>query len=121
MRRILVIEDDTRSAKAIKEILSQQGYEVWLTYSGKEGINRFIEETPDLILLDVTLPDADGLTVLENIKRASVVPVIMLTEKNSEVTAGTILYSKANDCLTKPFYASELLARVEVQLSLFRY
>jgi len=121
MRRILVIEDDTHIANTLKEILSRQGYDVKLTYSGEEGINCFIEETPDLILLDVTLPDADGLTVLGNIKRASAVPVIMLTEKGSGVTAGTILYSKANDCLTKPFYASELLARVEVQLSPSRY
>ena len=121
MRKILVIEDDTHIANTLKEILSQQGYEVRVTNSGEEGVNCFIEETPDLILLDVTLPDVDGLTVLENLKRASVVPVIMLTEKDSEVTAGAILYSKANDCLTKPFYASELLSRVEVQLSPSRY
>jgi DNA-binding response OmpR family regulator len=116
MNKILIIEDDANTTDILKDLLGQHGYEVEVIQSGKEGLLSFKEIRHDLVLLNVALPDKDGLDVLEEIKRISSVPVIMLADKDSKVTTSTILYSKANDCLTKPFYVGELLTRIEVQL-----
>jgi DNA-binding response OmpR family regulator len=116
MKKILIIEDDTHIANMLNDLLGQQGYSIKLAYSGTEGLMCFKQEKFDLILLDLMLPGKDGMAVLEEIRTSSTVPVIMLTAVDSKDSAVSLLYAGANDYLTKPFYANELLARIEVQL-----
>ena len=115
MRKILIIEDDTRTTNMLSNLLTKQGYSVKLAHMGTEGITTFKQMKFDLIVLDLTLPDKEGMEVLEEIRTISMVPVIVLTDGDSKDSVTSLLYAGANDYLTKPFYVNELLARIEVQ------
>ena len=115
MRKILIIEDDTRTSNMLNDLLTKQGYSVKLAHMGTEGVTTFKQMKFDLIVLDLTLPDRDGMEVLEEIRGMSTVPVIVLMNEDSKVSATSVLFAGASDYLTKPFYVNELLARVEVQ------
>ena len=118
MRKILIIEDDTRTADMLYDLLEKQGYGVKVAHLGMEGITTFKQMKFDLIVLDMTLPDKDGMEVLKEIRTISSVPVIVLTDGDSKDSVTSLLYAGANDYLTKPFYVNELLARIEVQWQL---
>ncbi len=115
--RILLVEDEKRMASFIKRGLTEQRYTVDLAYDGEEGL--FLAETNpyDLIILDVMLPKADGITVCRELREKNIdVPILMLTAKDDVRDKIVGLDSGADDYLTKPFAFDEFLARVRVLL-----
>ena len=112
-KRILVIEDETKIARVLKMELEYEGYEVLLQYSGKSGLETALKEDIDLILLDVMLPELNGIEVLRRLRKTnSQLPVIMLSARDSTFDKVNGLDHGANDYITKPFEIEELLARV---------
>ena len=114
--RILVIDDETQIRRLLKVALTAQGYEVEECKTGQEGINRAAIFKPDLILLDLGLPDIDGKVVLVAIRQWSKMPIIILTARNQENEKIETLDAGASDYITKPFSMGELLARLRVSL-----
>ena len=114
--RVLVVDDDPGVRKLVEYNLSLEGYEVITASGGKEALKRAQNETPDLVLLDVIMPDLNGLRVCQSLRSISQVPIVMLTAKaqESEILHGFDV--GADDYLTKPFSAKELIARVRAVL-----
>lgn len=115
MKRILIVEDDQNLNKGIYLALRSE-YTCTQAFSAKEALELFRSRPLDLILLDVNLPDKSGMEVLEEVRRTSRVPVILLTANNMEMDVVAGLESGANDYITKPFSLMILRARVGVQL-----
>jgi DNA-binding response OmpR family regulator len=114
-RRILVVDDEERMVRFIRMNLEHDGYQVLEALNGKQAIDK-LRDTPDLILLDVMMPDIDGFEVLETIRQVSSVPVIMLTAKGEEDDRVRGLELGADDYITKPFSPRELVSRVKAVL-----
>ncbi len=113
----ILIVDDERSIRRFLEIgLESQGYAVLSAKTGKEGIKLAGDHHPDLVILDLGLPDMPGLEVLKKIREASRVPVIVLTVQSSDKDKESLLDSGADDYITKPFSMTELAARIRVAL-----
>ena len=115
-RRILVVDDEERMVRFIRMNLEHDGFEVSEAFNGKEAIQKIRDVTPDLILLDVMMPDIDGFDVLETVREVSQVPVIMLTAKGEEDDRVRGLELGADDYVTKPFSPRELVSRVKAVL-----
>lgn len=113
---ILVIEDDKQIRRFLKALLSSQSYRVLEAETGKAGLLEATAHVPELIILDLGLPDMDGLEVLRGIREWSSVPVIVLSARGQEAQKVEALDAGADDYLTKPFGASELGARMRVAL-----
>ena len=111
--KILVIEDDTGLNRGLGFALSQDGYEVVTADSGKEGLRLFKMESPDGVILDLNLPDTDGIDVCQKIRTISDVPILMLTARDMETDEIMGLKSGADDYMTKPFSISVLRIRLE--------
>jgi len=115
--RVLVVEDDIKIAAFIAKGLKEESYSVDVTHHGDEAIYLAQVNTYDVILLDVMLPDSDGMSVCKSLREKEVsTPIIMLTARNRLEDKITGLDSGANDYLTKPFSFEELLARIRVQI-----
>jgi two-component system response regulator VicR len=114
--RILVIEDELPIAEIIKFNLQKEGYEVLTANDGETGLQMALQESPDLILLDIMLPFMDGMEVCKLIRRKADMPILMLTAKDSELDKVLGLELGADDYITKPFSNRELLARVRAHL-----
>ncbi len=114
--RILVVDDERRMVGFIRLNLEQDGFEVIEAYNGSEALERLRDSLPDLILLDVMMPDIDGFEVLRTIREISQVPVIMLTAKSEEDDKVKGLELGADDYVTKPFSPRELVSRVKAVL-----
>ncbi len=114
-RRILVVDDEERMVRFIRMNLEHDGFQVMEALNGKQAIER-LRDTPDLVLLDVMMPDLDGFEVLETIRGVSSVPVIMLTAKGEEDDRVRGLELGADDYITKPFSPRELVSRVKAVL-----
>lgn len=111
--RILVVEDDSRIAAAIKKGLEQEKYAVDVAKTGTEGYDLAISEDYDVILLDLLLPEIDGITVCKRVREQGIhIPILMLTAKGQIDDKVLGLDSGADDYLTKPFSFEELLARI---------
>ena len=115
-RRILVVDDEERMVRFIRMNLEHDGFQVSEAFNGKEAIQKIRDVTPDLILLDVMMPDIDGFEVLETVREVSQVPVIMLTAKGEEDDRVRGLELSADDYVTKPFSPRELVSRVKAVL-----
>ena len=115
-RRILVVDDEERMVRFIRMNLEHDGFQVSEAFNGKEAIQKIRDVTPDLILLDVMMPDLDGFEVLETVREVSQVPVIMLTAKGEEDDRVRGLELGADDYVTKPFSPRELVSRVKAVL-----
>jgi DNA-binding response OmpR family regulator len=115
-RSILVVDDEERMARFIHLNLEHDGFQVVEVYRGMKAIQSLRDEMPDLILLDVMLPDIDGFEVLKMIREISSVPVIMLTAKGEEDDRVRGLELGADDYVTKPFSPRELVSRVRAVL-----
>ena len=115
-RRILVVDDEERMVRFIRMNLEHDGFEVSEAFNDKEAIAKIRDVTPDLILLDVMMPDIDGFEVLETVREVSQVPVIMLTAKGEEDDRVRGLELGADDYVTKPFSPRELVSRVKAVL-----
>lgn len=113
---ILVVEDDKTIQNFIKISLKTKGYKCILADDGLTGISLYYANHPDLILLDLGLPDMDGLEVLKQVRQESEVPVIVVSARGQEKEKVTALDAGADDYVTKPFNAGELLARIRVAL-----
>ncbi len=111
--RILVVEDDKTLVDVVKYNLAKEGYEVIIAYDGVQALESARTTKPDLILLDIMLPELDGLEVCRILRREMSVPIIMLTAKTEEVDKVVGLELGADDYVTKPFSMRELLARVK--------
>jgi DNA-binding response OmpR family regulator len=114
--RILVVDDERRMVGFIRLNLEQDGFEVIEAYNGTQALDRLRDSLPDLILLDVMMPDIDGFEVLRTIREISQVPVIMLTAKGEEDDKVKGLELGADDYVTKPFSPRELVSRVKAVL-----
>ena len=114
-RRILVVDDEERMVRFIRMNLEHDGYQVIEALNGKQAIDK-LRDTPDLILLDVMMPDIDGFEVLETVRQVSTTPVIMLTAKGEEDDRVKGLELGADDYITKPFSPRELVSRVKAVL-----
>ncbi|MBN2546130.1 MAG: response regulator [Spirochaetes bacterium] len=111
---ILVVDDEQQIRRFIKISLESCGYKVFEAETGNKGITDAASINPDLIILDLGLPDMDGLDFLKRIREWSSVPIIVLTVKDSEKDKVDLLDSGADDYLTKPFNVNELKARIRV-------
>jgi two-component system, OmpR family, KDP operon response regulator KdpE len=116
--KILIIDDEAAIRRLLKVSLKSQGYAIAEASGGREGVEQAAMSHPDLIILDLGLPDMDGLKVLKSIREWSQVPVIVLTVRDSEIDKVALLDSGANDYITKPFGVPELLARIRVAFRL---
>ncbi len=114
--QILLIEDDPSIRELTKLGLESAGFGVRTAADGAEGIDRFREQRPDAVVLDVMLPKLDGLEVCRKIRAESSVPVVMLTARSDTVDIVVGLESGADDYVTKPFQMPELVARVRAAL-----
>ncbi|HJV32290.1 MAG TPA: response regulator transcription factor [Bacillales bacterium] len=116
-QRILVVEDENQIAKILKIELEFEGYAVLVAHDGKSGLQAALMEKLDLILLDVMLPELNGLEVLRRIRKENErIPILLLTARNLTMDKVTGLDLGANDYITKPFEMEELLARVRSSL-----
>ena len=116
MSRLLVVEDDPDIALALRLLFTRAGHEVAHAKDGRTGLREAYAERPDLVVLDVGLPEMDGWQVLERLRDVSDVPVLMLTAHGQEADKVRGLRGGADDYLTKPFANAELVARVEALL-----
>jgi DNA-binding response OmpR family regulator len=114
--RILVVDDEPRYIWALQVNLEARGYEVLATGDGQTAIELTASEEPDLILLDIRMPGLDGYEVCRRIRQFSVVPIVMLTALAEDIDKVKGLDTGADDYVTKPFSAEELLARVRAVL-----
>src|SRR5579872_737956 len=117
MPRLLVIEDEAPMRMALRDLLEAEGYRVLTAAEGKTGLRQAVDETPDLILLDIMMPQLDGFAVCAELRRLGrATPVLMLTAKGLVEDRVTGLDAGADDYLVKPFSTRELLARVRALL-----
>lgn len=114
--KILVIEDDKEISKLVKLYLEKEGYEVVSSFNANDGVKKFYEENPNLIILDLMLPDFSGLKVLEEIKKEKDTPIVIITAKGEEDDRVIGFIKGADDYITKPFSFKELVLRVKAVL-----
>ena len=115
-RNILIIEDDTELADVIARKLENAGFATLATTDGLEGIRLVDSEELDLILLDLTLPDVDGIDVLRHLRQRTALPIVIISGRTEEAERVVGLELGADDYMAKPFGLNELLARVRVVL-----
>jgi two-component system, OmpR family, response regulator VicR len=115
--KIMVVDDEPDVVDLVKLVLESDGFSVVTAYSGKEALDRLVQEMPDLVLLDIMMPQMDGWEVYSRIKanpRTKDIPVAMLTAKSQSIDKMIGLHVvKVDDYITKPFGRSELLERVK--------
>lgn len=115
--KLLVVEDDLRLAKLLEQELRHDGHQVTVVNNGADALFRAEEKDFDLVILDLNLPDIDGIEVAERLRRAEIsASILMLTARGDVNSRVEGLYAGASDYLTKPFSVQELLARVHVRL-----
>ena len=115
-QRVLVVEDDTDTARVVRAYLERDGFEVEVARDGVAGLERALNERPDLVVLDWMLPGLDGLSFLRALRRDGALPVIMLTARTEEGDRIAGLEAGADDYVAKPFSPRELSARVRAVL-----
>jgi len=116
MTRILVVEDESSFSEALEFLLGKEGFSVVTAATGTEALKKFEQGGIDLILLDLMIPEISGTEVCRQIRSKSKVPIIMLTAKDSEVDKVVGLEIGADDYVTKPYSARELVARINAVL-----
>lgn len=119
--KVLIIEDDRNIASFIQTILEANGYQVLTAERCQQGMMVFASHIPDLVMLDLGLPDMDGAEFLRQVRQDSSVPIIVLSARSEEQDKVSALDLGANDYITKPFGTGELLARVRAALRTTRH
>ncbi|MCB1140429.1 MAG: response regulator transcription factor [Spirochaetales bacterium] len=114
--RILIVDDEIQIRRLLRRLLESEGYQTVEASNGKQGLQLAAASTPDLILLDLSLGDMDGLAVLQDLRKWFQRPVIVLTIRDSDDDKVALLDGGADDFVTKPFSNEELLARIRVAL-----
>ena len=115
-KKVLIIDDEKNIVDILKFNLIKEGFETIEAYDGEQGLEFALTQKPDLILLDIMLPKMDGFTVCRKIRQTLSTPILMLTAKEEEVDKVLGLELGADDYITKPFSARELMARVKANL-----
>ncbi|NLM73026.1 MAG: response regulator transcription factor [Clostridiaceae bacterium] len=115
-KRILIVDDEKNIVDILKFNLNKENYETLEAYDGKQAIEIALREKPDLIILDVMLPEVDGFTVCRKLRETMQTPILMLTAREEEVDKVLGLELGADDYITKPFSPRELMARVKANL-----
>jgi two-component system, OmpR family, KDP operon response regulator KdpE len=113
---VALVEDDQRIRSALQRSLSERGFLVVTEGTGLEGLRAIIDERPDVVLLDLGLPDVDGLDVLKMVRAVSSVPVIVVTARDAEAEIVQALDLGADDYVSKPFSADQIVARIRAVL-----
>jgi two-component system response regulator MprA len=113
---VLVVDDDSRIAASVRRALLYEGYDVDVAHDGRSGLDSALGQAPDLVVLDVMLPDIDGMEVCRRLRADSDVPILMLTARDATADRVSGLDTGADDYLVKPFAHEELLARVRALL-----
>ena len=114
--KILIVDDDTNICELLRLYLDKEGYETLLCHDGESAVKLHESENPDLILLDIMLPGLDGWQVCREIRKSSEVPIIMITAKGETFDKILGLELGADDYVSKPFDAKEVVARVKAVL-----
>lgn len=112
--RVLVIDDEASIRRFLRTALTTHGYRVSEAATARDGLNRVVDDRPDVIILDLGLPDGDGVEVTQRVREWSQTPIIILSVREAETQKVAALDAGADDYLTKPFGLSELLARMRV-------
>jgi two-component system response regulator RegX3 len=113
---ILLVEDETSLVESVRYSLEREGFGVVVAQDGRRAIERFRADAPDLVILDLMLPEMSGLDVCRLIREESTVPIVMVTAKDSEADKVAGLELGADDYVTKPFSVRELVSRVRAHL-----
>ena len=116
MYNILVFDDDKEIVNAIEIYLEKEGYKIYKANNGKEALNIINKEEIHLVILDIMMPELDGISVAENIREDKAIPIIMLSAKSEDYDKIKGLNVGADDYITKPFNPMELIARVNSQM-----
>ena len=114
--RVLVIEDDKSIRNFFRTVLEANNYDVLIATTGAEGYSMVTSQCPDVVILDLGLPDMDGMTILKNVRQWSSMPVLVVSTRTHEKDKVAALDAGADDYITKPFGTSELLARVRTAI-----
>jgi two-component system KDP operon response regulator KdpE len=114
--RILLVDDEVAIQRAVSPLLRARGYDVDVAGTGAEALKIFAERPPDLIVLDLGLPDLEGTEVCRRVRAQSAVPILVLSARGAEADKVNVLDLGADDYVTKPFGPEELLARIRVAL-----
>ncbi|MCA9779409.1 MAG: response regulator [Candidatus Eremiobacteraeota bacterium] len=115
-RHIFVVEDEEQIAKILRDYLVLEGYEVDVHGNGRAALEAFRQKAPDIMLLDLMMPEVDGLTVCKEVRKVSELPIIMITAKAEEIDRLLGLELGADDYICKPFSPREVVARVKANL-----
>jgi DNA-binding response OmpR family regulator len=110
--KIFVIDDDNAVTDLLSVLLTSQGFEVWATNSSSEGLTRIRENTPDLVILDLMMPEMDGWEICRAVRVFSDVPIIVLSALNDPSMVASVLDAGADDYLTKPTPSRVLVAHI---------
>lgn len=113
MYNILVVDDDKEIVNAIEIYLKREGYNIIKAYNGNEALEKLLENEIHLIILDIMMPEKDGIETLEEIRKTKTIPVILLSAKSEDYDKISGLDTGADDYITKPFNPLELIARVK--------
>ena len=114
--KILVVDDDTNICELLRLYLTKEGYQVTVANDGEEGLEKFNQVKPDMVLLDVMMPGMDGWQVLKAVRKSSNIPIIMVTARDETFDKVLGLELGADDYITKPFDSKEMAARVKAVL-----
>ena len=114
--KVLIVEDDRAICSFMRRVLEANGYESIIVGTGREALSMLTSHCPDVVILDLGLPDMDGMTFLKEVRKNSLTPIIVLSARTNERDKVLALDSGANDYVTKPFGAAELLARIRSAL-----
>jgi len=115
-KKILVVDDEPKIVRLVKVYLERAGFKVLTAYAGREALSLFSAEEPQLVILDLMLPDMDGFDVARQMRKTSKIPIIMLTARAEEADRVAGLELGADDYVVKPFNPRELVARVRAVL-----
>jgi len=111
---ILIVEDDKYISSLIQMFLKDEGYKSYVATSGKEAFALFYANSPDVVLLDLGLPDMDGMEIISTLREKAQVPILVVSAREEELDKINALDAGADDFITKPFFMGELLARIRV-------
>lgn len=114
--KVMIIEDDRAICNFMRRVLEANDYETVLVYTGREAMSLLASHCPDVVILDLGLPDMDGIEVLEDLRRWSLMPVVVVSARTDEREKVRVLDAGADDYITKPFGTSELLARIRTAI-----
>lgn len=114
--KILIIEDDISISEMVESYLKKDGFEITSVFDGEEAVNKFFEDSYDLIILDLMIPKLDGIEVMKIIRAKSLVPILIMSAKDSDVDKAIGLGLGADDYIAKPFSLVELSARIKAAI-----